>query len=230
MEEREYHYLDRLTKDKPTDKGSQYHDYTRAYAAFFAPLKYKAIKFLEIGIGQCGSVKLWEEYFPNAELHFIDFLTDYAYISSRSHYHLANQESADELNRVMCKTGGNFDVIIDDGGHTPTQQITSFTTLFPHVKSGGLYIIEDLLTSYWVKQEGLQNAWLKQTQLVPNPAQYTMIDLLKELVDRVNYVGHTMGWASHERLSLEQKARLPQEAANILSITFYDSFAAITKR
>jgi hypothetical protein len=44
---------------------------------------------------------------------------------------------------------GPFDIIVDDGGHTMEQQITSIETLFPSLVDGGVYIVEDCHTSYW---------------------------------------------------------------------------------
>jgi predicted O-methyltransferase YrrM len=46
------------------------------------------------------------------------------------------------------KKAGPFDVIVDDGGHSMKQQITSLRTLFPLLKPGGLYFLEDVGTSY----------------------------------------------------------------------------------
>lgn len=43
---------------------------------------------------------------------------------------------------------GGFDVIVDDGGHTMKQQLTSLKVLWPAISSDGLYVIEDLQTSY----------------------------------------------------------------------------------
>lgn len=39
---------------------------------------------------------------------------------------------------------GPFDIIIDDGGHTVSQQITTLVTLFPALSKGGLFFVEDL--------------------------------------------------------------------------------------
>ena len=61
--------------------------------------------------------------------------------------HYGSQEDIEFLKTVNSKQD-YFDVIIDDGGHTMTQQITSFIYLLPKVRSGGIYIIEDLETSY----------------------------------------------------------------------------------
>lgn len=58
-----------------------------------------------------------------------------------------DQSKEDELSQVF--KDGPFDVIVDDGGHSMKQQIVSLRTLFKHVKPGGFYILEDLLTSYF---------------------------------------------------------------------------------
>jgi len=52
------------------------------------------------------------------------------------------------LRSFVEKHGGDFDIIVDDGGHTMVQQITSLIELLPSLKSGGLYFLEDLQTSY----------------------------------------------------------------------------------
>lgn len=214
----EYHYLDNLAIKAGADKNSTYHNYTEVYARYFAGLKEKPIKFLEIGIYQGASVKLWEEYFKNAELHFIDITFQYTqYYSDRSHYHLCNQESPEDLQKFIAKTGGNFDVIIDDGGHTMNQQITSFKVLFPHLKSGGLYIIEDLHTSYWPGWGG------EKTRL-------NTVAFLKSLVDEVNFIGARTTKASHLAIDPSISKELNIYREKIYSIHFYDSLAIIIKR
>lgn len=160
---------------------------------------------------------MWEEYFKSAELHFMD-ITDQGiqYFSKRSHYHLCNQENAEQLQGFVKTTGGDFDIIIDDGGHTMKQQITSFSVLFPHVKSGGMYIIEDLHTSYWERYGGGRKK--------------TTINFLKTLIDDVNYVGAKTSRASHLNLSPAILEDLNIYKEKIYSIHFYDSVAIIIKR
>ena len=146
----EYHYLDQMALETGTDKSSRAHNYTEIYAEHFAPLRNQSIKFLEIGIAAGESVRLWENYFPNASLHFIDICRDgIQYYSPRSHYYFLDQADPQALQEFAHLSGGSFDIIIDDGGHFMHQQIISFQTLFPYLQSGGLYIIEDLHTSYW---------------------------------------------------------------------------------
>jgi hypothetical protein len=49
----------------------------------------------------------------------------------------------------LAETYGPFDIVLDDGGHTMKQQIVTIKTLFPHVKNGGVFVVEDTHTSYW---------------------------------------------------------------------------------
>ena len=86
--------------------------------------------------------------------------------------HYGSQEDVAVLNALNSKQG-YFDVIIDDGGHSMKQQITSLTHLFEKVRSGGIYIIEDLETSY---SSFPDCGYLVNT---------TTIELIKRLVDDV---------------------------------------------
>lgn len=214
----EYRYLDALALQSGADKGSNYHNYTEVYAQYFAPLKDRPIKFLEIGIYQGSSVKLWESYFKQADLHFIDItFSEVQYYSPRSHYHLANQENPRDLEKFIRAAGGDFDIILDDGGHTMNMQIVSFKTLFPHLKSGGLYIIEDLHTSYWPSFGGGEN-------------RGTTVSFLKSLIDELNFVGNRTTRASHRDLAPSLLDSLSPYQREIESIHFYDSLAIIIKR
>jgi hypothetical protein len=65
-EDPDYSLLDALALASGTDKSSAGHNYTKIYAKYFASLKDKPIKFLEIGIFQGNSVKMWEDYFSEA--------------------------------------------------------------------------------------------------------------------------------------------------------------------
>lgn len=202
-----------------------WHDYGLVYSQYLSPLKDKPIKLLEIGILNGDSVKLWENYFPKAELHFIDCsMARVTYFSKRSHYHLADQGNPDDLKKVIEITGGEFDVIIDDGGHCMDQQITSFIELFPHIKSGGMYIVEDLHTSYWLDFGGAG------TQENPLAGEGSAITFFQNLVHDINFIGANAGRVNYELLSENYKKTLSYYQKNIYSIHFYDSMCIIIKR
>lgn len=131
-------------RDFQTDKFN--HGYMEVYSPFFSKMK-NTKKILKIGIYQGESLKLLSHFFVDSIVHGVD-------ISDCSHLdndiiktHICDQERIQDLETLISKVGGEFDLIIDDGGHTMKQQQTSFGILFQHLKSGGIYIIEDLHTS-----------------------------------------------------------------------------------
>ena len=228
--EKAYQYMDQQALESNTDKSSRHHNYTKVYSQWFDSIKNKPIKFLEIGVFRGESVKLWEKYFSKADLHFIDINYNLlTYLPTRATLHTADQGDPNQLIALMQKTGGNFDVILDDGGHTMHQQKTSFATLFPYVKSGGLYIIEDLHTSYWSGPDGNWFINLNGLNDVHNDHQ-SAVELLKHLIDHVNYVGARTGKADHDKNMDAIRAELNIYREQILSMTFYDSVCIIVKR
>mmetsp|Transcript_20783 Transcript_20783/g.34993 ORF Transcript_20783/g.34993 Transcript_20783/m.34993 type:complete len:276 (+) Transcript_20783:86-913(+) len=63
-----------------------------------------------------------------------------------------NVVTGDQANKTtlegwIVESGGNYDVFIDDGGHSNNQIMTTFNHMWPQVKPGGLYFIEDLHVS-----------------------------------------------------------------------------------
>lgn len=91
INEEEYQYLDQLAlkfdPHRHSGKSSNWHNYTEVYSKYFDFLKDKPLKFLEIGIQTGAGVRLWEAYFKNADLHFIDItFNEVEYFSKRSHY------------------------------------------------------------------------------------------------------------------------------------------------
>jgi len=220
-----YEYLDRLATESGADKASYGHNYTKVYAKLFDGIKDDPLKLLEIGVCAGASVKLWERYLPNADLYFIDIdLSNISFRPSRSQLFQADQSKADELLAVMNTTGGQFDIILDDGGHTMDQQIISFKTLFPFLKSGGVYIIEDLHTSYWSWFGGGGNL------NSPSTSPSSTVEFLKQLIDDVNFVGARTAKANHDKNLDHIRQELTSYREEILSMTFYDSLCFITKR
>jgi len=61
---------------------------------------------------------------------------------------IGDQSSSETLETIISTTNGSIDVVIDDGSHVQSHMIKSFITLFPYLKDGGVYIIEDTHTNY----------------------------------------------------------------------------------
>lgn len=219
-----YEFMDAIALEAGTDKSSAFHDYTQIYSQYFHELKDKPLTFLEIGIYKGNSVKLWEKYFPVADLHFIDITPrKIEYNSTRSHYHFLDQTDA----LVLTDLGnsiGPFDIIIDDGGHTMVQQITSFKALFPFIKSGGIYVIEDLHTSYWSAYGGVGS----EKNPIGGPG--TTMGFLQDLVDSVNFVGASTRCANFNLAPPSLLVMMNDYQKYIYSMHFYGGVCIIIKR
>jgi len=146
-----------------TDKVNSHH-YERMYEHRLAPLRNQHVKFLEIGLG-CNmnygpgaSYYTWLEYFPDVDLYYIEYdarcADAWANKTTDATIFVGDQADVSFLEQVIQKSGGNFDVIIDDGGHNMTQQRTSLHVLWDAIKPGGVYFVEDLKTSYIPKYGG----------------------------------------------------------------------------
>ena len=130
-----------------TDKGPHDHNFVEVYERFFFQFMHKPIRILEIGIYEGASLELWYKYFTQATIFGIDLSTKAEYDNDRVTTFIADQSKRANLQRFIDTHGGDFDIIIDDGGHYMNQQQISFGFLFPFVKPGGYYVIEDLHTS-----------------------------------------------------------------------------------
>lgn len=126
-----------------TDKIT-HHGYDRFYPDY---IKRDIKKLLEIGVEDYCSIKLWLEYCPNAFIYGFDIKTELN--NERVKVIRGDQSNEADLNNLKNNIGDNIDVILDDGSHIPTHQLSSFVKLFPSVINGGIYIIEDIETSYW---------------------------------------------------------------------------------
>lgn len=142
-----------------TDKWGK-HRYTDIYAQWLSPLRYKPIRLLEIGVGGVAktdrggnSLRMWKRYFPFGRMTGIDIYDKSRLAEPRIHLYQGDQSDESFLREINSKEGP-FDIIIDDGSHMQSHVIKSFEVLFPLLKSGGIYIIEDTQTSYWPSFEG----------------------------------------------------------------------------
>jgi predicted O-methyltransferase YrrM len=139
--------LNRIAKEEKTDKNSEYHGYADKYDFYFNHLRDKNIKMLEIGILKGSSIRMWDRYFSNAQINAIDINPDCKkHEKENVKIYICDQSNIDFLNKHFCDS--EFDIIIDDGSHIPKHQIASFEFLFKKLKPSGLYVIEDLHTSY----------------------------------------------------------------------------------
>lgn len=132
-----------------TDKGPGKHYYTEIYDLLLSRMRNDPIRILEIGIAKGGSLALWQDYFPKATIYGFDIKDKKEYENERVKTFVADQANREEMERAFAQCGeGDFDFILDDGGHEMDQQQICLAICFKHVKPGGYYILEDLHTSF----------------------------------------------------------------------------------
>jgi hypothetical protein len=121
-----------------------------AYDAHFAQYRDTDVNMLEIGVSMGGSLELWRDYFgPAANICGVDLNPDCARrFDPPNKVRIGSQDDPDFLHSVIAEIG-QPDIVLDDGSHVGRHQVGSFAILFPLLKEGGLYVIEDLHTSYW---------------------------------------------------------------------------------
>lgn len=164
-------------KRQATDKG-WYHQYTLIYDEVFAKLREEKIKILEIGVRSGGSMRLWAESFPEAMVYGID-IAEYCKQSETERIKIFIGDCKDEVLIEEVGKYGPFDIIIDDGSHFMNDQKTAFSLFWPLLRPKGIYVIEDLYTSY-TSRGG--DGWG-----IDNPE--STISMLKGFVDKVNKQG-----------------------------------------
>ncbi|MEU1285115.1 hypothetical protein [Kitasatospora sp. NPDC005856] len=200
-----------------SDKWADLHWYTQHYERHFARFRDAPIRLLEIGIGgydapdQGGaSLRMWQRYFPAALVLGLDVVPKPGVRGPRIATAVGDQGDPallDELGRRF----GPFDIVIDDGSHLNAHVRTSFTALFPHVRPGGLYVVEDLQTAYWPGFGGTAGT-------VAGPG--TSVGLLKRLIDGL----HHQEWVT--------PAAAPQPSyadRHAVALTVYHNLAFIEK-
>lgn len=150
-----------------SDKGIQHAsalNYMPLYAEYFARHGFdrsKPLRILEIGTNKGASLRTWAEYFPNAKVYGLDITRQYEIAHLLEHANIktaiADQGNRDAIrsalrNSFYLEDTDLFDLIIDDGSHEQSDQQISLGYLFTHwLRSGGLYVVEDLITgeNWW---------------------------------------------------------------------------------
>ena len=149
------------------DKAAK-HLYHTVYAPELEKYKDAEINFLEVGVFKGASLRAWLDFFPNATFYGIDVFTR---VDPKDIDVLKNPRvkwiKADSTKLAVISTikeqwpGVAFDVIIDDGPHTPRANADTFGNLVPFLKDTGVYFIEDVWPIDIMSQKDMKNAWVQ---------------------------------------------------------------------
>lgn len=167
------------------------------------------VHVLEFGVSHGGSMQMWKEYFgPKAKIYGVDINQNCKQLEEdQVEIFIGDQQNRTFL-KSLAENVPRIDILIDDGGHTMKQQIHTFEELFPHIDKNGVYLCEDLHTSYWPEYGG---GYKRGT---------SYIEYSKNFIDKI-HAWHAL-----------QKRRLPVSdfTTSVHSLHYYDSVLVIEKR
>lgn len=197
--------LEQIYYETPHRICQKWAHYFRIYERFFARYRGRpGFRMLEIGISQGGSLDMWRAYFgPDATIVGVDIDPRcVCYEAGNTLVRIGSQEDRAFLQSLVAEFG-SFDVILDDGGHTMTQQITTFEVLYPTVPAAGVYMVEDCHTSYHAQFGGALGG------------KDTFMEHAKRMIDELN------GFHVHSNPELVTPSRGRPRAFRFLTVSSY---------
>ena len=128
-----------------TDKGSRKHGYTHFYELYFAPIRSRPVRLLELGIHQGASLKTWSKYFPTGVVTGVDIVP----IGAEVFADFANVSTlVADCTKALPLPKGEYDIVIDDASHNTDDIVAAYEANLPLLRPGGLWIVEDLHASW----------------------------------------------------------------------------------
>jgi len=183
--------------------------YFEVYERHLSRFRGTDVNLVEIGVYQGGSLQMWKHYFgERARIWGVDINPDVARFEEDRIRIIVGDQSDRDFLRAVIDSVPRIDILIDDGGHTMLQQRTTMEELFPKIDANGVYICEDLHTSYWPEFGG--------GHLDPR----SFIEFSKNYIDRLN------AWHSQDLRSLS----VSEFTRTAHSMHYYNSMLVIEKR
>ena len=165
---------------KSEKKSLKWDKYFPVYEDLLSKYKNKKITFVEVGILNGGSLEIWKKYFgKDSRIIGIDLNPICKKFENKNCEIFIGSQSDPSFWRDFYNKVGNVDIILDDGGHTNEQQLTTLLESLNFINNGGVHIVEDVHTSY-LKRYG-------------NPSKYSFINFSKKSIDDINFTFPKIG-------------------------------------
>jgi hypothetical protein len=187
----------------------KYKHYFEIYDRHFSRYRGSDVHVVEFGVSHGGSLQMWKQYFgSNSNIFGIDVNPHCKKLEEEQIKIVIGDQEDRKFLKSLIEKIPRIDILIDDGGHTMKQQINTYEELFSHVDENGVYLCEDLGTSYWPKWGG---GYKKRG---------TFIEYSKNFIDYIN------AWDSVQtsRLSVTEFTKM------VHSLHYYNSVIVIEKR
>ena len=197
-----------IAKKYPTDKDFTHNYFNAVYEKYFLPIRDEVKKFCEIGVGGFwqdagwvpgNSLKVWDEYFPNAEILGLDIksfdLTSQGKVTV-DYIDQSNKELVDEYASKLTE----YDIILDDGSHVMYDQQITMASFFKSLKSGGIFVMEDLHSSPEVRIPEKNSIWGWG-----DPTKITTLEMLESFKNTGKIISDYL--SEEEKLYLEENIK-----------------------
>ena len=217
-----YQDLHRSNNSKVSDKWDLY---LSAYDRILGPYRNDSISLLEIGVQNGGSLETWALFFPCASViigcDINEKCGELCFDDPRIKVIIGDATEKRTIEAIKFQKP-SFNIVIEDGSHTSRDIIRSFTTYFPEIEPGGVYIAEDLHCCYWKEYGGGLGD------------SYSGIEFFKSLVDCINashWHRNDVAPAGHlsEILQMHNTTIDSKILSEIESVQFMDSLCIIKK-
>lgn len=128
----------------------KWHHYFDVYDRHFSRYRGTDVHVVEFGVSEGGSLQMWKNYFgPKCKVYGVDINPYCKELEEEGIEIFIGDQEDREFLKSLAKEIPRIDILIDDGGHRMQQQINTFEELFPYIEKNGVYLCEDLQTSYW---------------------------------------------------------------------------------
>ncbi len=182
--------------------------YFEIYERHLSRFRGTDVHLVEFGVAQGGSMQMWRHYFgPRCRIYGVDKNPACKQVEEDQVEVFIGDQADRKFLRGLAAKIPRIDVLIDDGGHRMKQQIRTFEELFPSVAANGVYLCEDLHTSYWSNYGGGYRR------------RGTFIEYAKNFIDDIQ-AWHARGGRPH----------ITEFTRSVHSLHFYDSVLVIEKR
>jgi hypothetical protein len=187
----------------------KWNHYLEIYDRHFSRFRGTDVHIVEFGVSYGGSLQMWKHYFgPRARIFGIDINPQCKKLEEEGVEIFIGDQGDRNFLKELANKIPRIDILIDDGGHTMQQQINTFEELFPRIDRNGIYLCEDLHTSYWTKFGG---GYKKPD---------TFVEYSKNFIDYIH------AWQASQTDTL----RVTEFTRSVHSLHYYNGILLIEKR
>lgn len=196
-----------------------WHGYIPFYESFFGQRQFEAIA--EFGLFKGDSIRWLLQRFPRSQIHGADILPlqDNWPVDPRFHFRQLDQSNRAQIREFLSQRV--FDLIIEDGSHVPEHQVNCLVESMRLLKSGGIYILEDIQTSLPHHPMHARKGWFGRPQKVELPGNALSVLLALDHFHRIGKAVDQELAANIAAGSLLTPLEVLELAQNILSIHLY---------